>query len=494
MNGASEARALQVAVYAGCASLLLALIAYNFVDIDLWHQMGLIRASLAAGHLLTDDPFAYVPTLHPMIDHEWGAGVLAFFLAKWMGGVGILLLKFTAAFGALFLAMALAQRRGASAAVLGFLAPLSIGLLYLGVLPAVRAHAYSFLFIACLLWVLEADQRGDRRWLWAWLAVFPIWVNLHGGFVVGMGFVFLYIVEQAIHRKSLRSAVLVLCGMGLEVFLNPYGARYFAYLARTLTMARPRIPEWGPLPTLGWGMIFLFGVAAGVFLYSLAESKPSPTSGVLLIAASGIEAVLHRKMLPFFAITWLCYVPEYFQRTPAGRWLQQFAQRRTRFLLLAWAVTVAVCVTAAIRQKFWEVEVPQVSGEASYPVGAVDYLAAQKFRGSVMVPFRTGAYVSWKLYPAVKVSMDSRYDVAYPKEWVERMFGFYEAAEGWRQTLNTYPTDLVLVPETARVRPLLRELGWNPVYVDAQFELYARPGVQLPAVDRRAGAFSGVFP
>ena len=200
MNGASEARALQVAVYAGCASLLLALIAYNFIDIDIWHQMGLIRASLAAGHLLTDDPFAYVPTLHPMIDHEWGAGVLAFFLAKWMGGAGILLLKFTAALGALFLAMGLAQRRGASAAVLGFLAPLSIGLLYLGFLPAVRAHAYSFLFIACLLWALEADRRGGHRWLWAWLAVFPLWVNLHAGFALGLVLSALFLAGEWIER------------------------------------------------------------------------------------------------------------------------------------------------------------------------------------------------------------------------------------------------------------------------------------------------------
>ena len=69
----SAACILSIAVYVTCVSFLLAEVAFNFVDIDIWHQMNLIRASLAAGHLLTQDPFSYVPTVRPMIQHEWGS-------------------------------------------------------------------------------------------------------------------------------------------------------------------------------------------------------------------------------------------------------------------------------------------------------------------------------------------------------------------------------------------------------------------------------------
>lgn len=487
-------RILAIATYLGCACLLLSQISFNFVDIDIWHQMNLIRASLAAGHLLTEDPFAYTPTVHPMIDHEWGAGVLAFFLGKWMHGAALLLLKFTAAFGSVFLAMGLAQRRGATAGVLGFLTPLSIGLLYPGFVPAVRAQAYSFFFTVCLLWVLEMDREGDPRWLWMWLAVFPLWVNLHAGFVVGLGFVFLYILEQAILRKAWRTPAFVFCGMTFEVMLNPYGTRYVMYLSRALTMPRPRIPEWGPIWSVGPVMTVIFVFAVAAFVYALAESRSWRSPGVLLLAASALEAFLHRKQLPFFAVTWLVYVPVYFERAEVGRWLQQFVRRRSRFLLLAWTLIIAVCLTASVRLKFWEVRVPQVAGESSYPVGAVEYLAAHNFHGNIMVPFRKGAYVSWKLYPAVKVSVDSRYEVAYSNDWVERVFRFYEAREGWQETLKTYCTDLILVPRTAPVEPLLSAVGWKAVYVDRQFELYARPQSGLPEVDRTADSFAGVFP
>src|SRR5579883_2760256 len=66
----------------------------NFVDIDLWHQMALMRDSMAAGHLLRADRYAYTPTIQPWIDHEWGAGAIAYFGALWLGGRTILVLKF----------------------------------------------------------------------------------------------------------------------------------------------------------------------------------------------------------------------------------------------------------------------------------------------------------------------------------------------------------------------------------------------------------------
>jgi hypothetical protein len=53
-NGGSFDRSewQRVASIAGPALFFLALISYNFVDIDLWHQLALIRESLRAGHLL----------------------------------------------------------------------------------------------------------------------------------------------------------------------------------------------------------------------------------------------------------------------------------------------------------------------------------------------------------------------------------------------------------------------------------------------------------
>src|SRR5215468_10251404 len=100
--------------FLGCAAFLFALISDNFVDIDIWHQMALIRESLPTGHLLRQDPFAYVPTIQPWIDHEWGAGALAYFGTTWFGPASIVVLKFVAAFGTVAGCILCARIRGAN--------------------------------------------------------------------------------------------------------------------------------------------------------------------------------------------------------------------------------------------------------------------------------------------------------------------------------------------------------------------------------------------
>jgi hypothetical protein len=144
----------------------------------------------------------------------------------------------------------------------------------------------------------------------------------------------------------------------------------------------------------------------------------------------------------------------------------------------------------AVRQKPWQIAVPQ----PLYPVGPVQYLAQQGFKGNLLVPFRLGAYVSWKLYPSVKVSLDSRYEVAYFDVVMKQIFDFYEARPGWQSTLTLYPTDLILVPKDAPISRLILTVDWHSVYTDRQFALYARKGLSLPIEDWSTRSFAGTFP
>src|SRR5262249_37862685 len=52
-----------------------------FVDIDVWHEMSLFREALRAGWIPYIDRFAYTPTISPAVQHEWGAGAIAYLAA-----------------------------------------------------------------------------------------------------------------------------------------------------------------------------------------------------------------------------------------------------------------------------------------------------------------------------------------------------------------------------------------------------------------------------
>jgi hypothetical protein len=487
-------RWLKFASFAGLISFLLSLTAFNLVDVDIWHEIALIRESFRAGHLLTRDVFAYTPAVYPSIHHEWGAGLIAYGLTHWLGGDAILVLKYLIALLIGFLCLRCAESIGAQVDVWAVLCPIAIYVSQLGFLSVIRAQAYSFLFTACCFWVFEQDRRGNRRWLFPWLCIFPVWINLHGGFVVGLGLLALYAVEQALRRQPFRHLLLVLAGSILEVFINPFGPAYLRYIVHALAMSRPFILEWRPVWVLGALRTAIFLGAIAITVYSVAKIGIRRAVGMLMLIATAIQATLHFKLMPLFAIGWLSHVPAYVQQTPIGQWITDFTQRRFAFVLSVWLLVTTIFLTDAVRWQFWRIRVPQSDSTFSYPVGAVEYLSQQHFAGNLMVPFRQGAYVSWKLFPAVKVSVDSRYEVAYPEEWVDRTFRFYSAEPGWRYTLTAYPTDLVLVPQISPLARVIDQSGWHVVYLDREFKIFARPGLDLPFRNHNSETFTGVFP
>jgi len=486
----TEDRGLRAISFLACALFFCALISYNFVDIDLWHEMALIRESVAAGHLLKTDPYAYTPTVHPWVDHEWGAGAIAYFATRWFGSRAIIFLKYGTALGTAIACFVLAKARSTDFRLFTLCAPLAAILAYLGFFSTIRAQAYSFFFAAVLLCLLEMDRNRSRSWIIPWLVIFPIWVNLHAGFVVGIAFVALHAIEQIFRGNRWQHLLWPLLVMNVEIVINPYGTDYFGYLRRSLFLERPYSPEWNSVLTLGSAWVGAFLLAIVIGWYGLAQARWRNGSGLFILSATAIEAVLHRKMLPFFAIAWLCYVPGYLPPTKAGKWWLGFSERWPRFLSAAWGVFAVICLWAGIRFRPWELVVPQ----PLYPVGAVQYLGEENFAGNLMVPFRLGAYVSWKLYPAVKVSLDSRYEVAYPDPVVKGVFDFYGAESGWLFTLTDSHTDAVLLPTDAAVGKELRTTEWHRVYVDRQFEIYTRPGLSLAVVDSSGSSFQGSFP
>ncbi len=487
---AAISRTLRYAMLLGCAAFLFQSISYSFVDIDLWHQMALIRESLAARHLLTADPYAYTPTLHPMIDHEWGAGALAYFAVRWFGGRAILLLKFLLAFATAFACLRCAKLRNSDSCLLALCAPVAIFLAHLGFLAAIRAQNYSFCLTALWLLLLERDRAGDRLWTIAALCIFPVWLNLHAGFVIAITLTAVHAIEQTLRRQPVFHLFPLLAAMVLEIFLNPYGLEYFRFLRRALFMDRPFSAEWRPVSNLGFTFSAVFLVSLLIVVYAVASAGWRRSPGIFILAATAFQAALHRKLLPVFAIAWLCYVPAYLQSTPPGFWWIAFCRRKSSFLSVAWTAFTCICLFAAFRTQPWQLNVPSFL----YPVGAVHYLDERHFSGNLMTPFRAGAYVSWKLYPAAKVSLDSRYEVAYPNSVVQSVSAFYQAQANWQSTLRDSLCDAVLVPLDTPVAALMPSTGWPRVYADPYFRIYARPGSALPPDDRISSPVQGTFP
>lgn len=94
-------------------------------------------------------------------------------------------------------------------------------------------------------------------------------------------------------------------------------------------------------------------------------------------------------------------------------------------------------------------------------------------------------------YTHVQVSLDGRYEVAYPTQLFDEHESFWQAEGEWWQMLEKYPTDAVLIPQGYPLAPVFREClnrqpkvekwaqSWRIVYEDRSYLVIAKQGTDL---------------
>src|SRR5690242_14156198 len=85
---------LRFLIPVGLIAMFAARISGTSIDLDIFHGMALIREGINVGHIPLHDVFAYTPTLPLCVHHEWGAGVIAFFVSTLFGSSGLLVLRY----------------------------------------------------------------------------------------------------------------------------------------------------------------------------------------------------------------------------------------------------------------------------------------------------------------------------------------------------------------------------------------------------------------
>ena len=488
------------------------------IDLDIFHEMALIRAALQLGSLPVEDIFAYTSTISPSVHHEWGMGAVLYFLTVFLdlGSHGLVLLRLALLGVVVTACVATARLRGSGGVELALFAPLAIILFWPGLSP-VRAHMVTFAFLAILLYLLELDRGGTRWWLLLWPVLFVIWLNVHGGFVVGAGMLGLYTLERLVRERqgrNWRAAVASTWHLGAAtgatlplLLVNPYGVDYIPYLWHALLLNRPMMPEWAPLWAPGRGAaLLLFAVSVVILLYSLFRGRPywRDEPGLLLVLVAALAALDSIRILPIYMVVWMSYVPAALATTPLAPMVRGWWRRHAKAIAPVAVVLAAVGLWNAGAANAFVLTLP-TAGEGyrqHYPAGAVAYLENTGFEGNLMTPFGVGAYVSWHLHPEVKVGMDSRYEVAYPPALAEEAMRIYAGEGTWENFLDRFPTDAVLVPADGPLDGSLVEAAqsadprWVEVYRDDAYAIFAGDHIAsfLPRTDRRGQNIPGRFP
>ena len=499
-----------VAVLVGAAAIVF--VAYvarmHGVTHDVFHEMALVRAWFESGQFPRNDVFAYTPTISPAVHHEWGTGLFLYLASATspLGLDGLIALKFALSAALAVLLYRVARNGGAHPILIVLLIPVMLPLLWVG-FATLRAQLFTLVALAAQMLMLQSDWRGRRGWVLLWIPMYVVWLNLHAGFVVGLGMLVFHAIERASDAwyrglpiwDRTWHLIAMIPAVVLGLLCNPWGFEYAPYLFRAITMPRPTILEWKPL----WftydplTTLVAFSISVVMLGYVAKERRWSRLRGWLFCAVAAYMALKHIRHGSLFAVIWLAWMPAWLTPTPLGHsliaWIQKErlgAMRVSRYLALG-------CSVFAVWNTFWHASLPTTLAASSFcfPIRAIDYLKSHAVQGNMMTPFHCGAFVSWTMHPDIKVSLDGRYEVAFAEEVMPAHQQFYEAQPGWQSVLDRYDHDLILVPQDVPVREHLfanqksSVPGWRLIYQDDAYAILSRDDVEVPYVDQREQSF-----
>jgi hypothetical protein len=458
------------------------LLAHSPADPDLFARIAMGHLTLSNASVPLSDPFAFTRVLSMWVDHEWLSGVVFYLIASICGDFGLIALRVALAVLATVCVVHASQR----------LAPERrynfawITLCLVHALAAwnstVRCQAFTYLFIPVLYWAIIEYREHKHTLLLGLTPLIGIaWVNMHGGYALGCCVIGMFCLSQLIAQRLTLGLLAVAAGWAIAPFFTPYGFSVFVtFLLDSLSMVRPGIVEWEPLhsdptsftATLVLTLPLLYGIAV--------KRKQLDLFAIGALVFSAYCAFRHIRFLPFYMITAAIFGGPYIDAT-----LTQVKNIRPSLYLATLrsgsAVVMGLLGVGALKLLLVVVSPTTYRLNFSdYPIGAIEWLRESGASGRLLVNFNHGSYALWRLYPNFKISVDGRYEEAYPEETVrDNALALNPKLPQSREALERInPTHILLSPFQGDSDPAAAfENGWKAIYHDENAAILSREGV-----------------
>ena len=361
-----------------------------------------------------------------------------------------------------------------------------------------RPHVLSWLFTLAWFWILDssvrdaADGRGDHgaRWLWALPLMMLVWVNVHGGFLVGFVLLGIFLlgamwtwfrarenrIAEVLEKISAGKRVRTLAAVGLlsgvASLVNPYGWKLYSHIYHYLSnrflmdhIEEFQSPNFHGIAQKCFLVVLLITIA--VLALRGRELRMSQGLTVLFAVYAGLYA---SRNIPVSCILLAMVVGPLLHVASLSRgFIQRMAdvevrQRGHLWPILALVATLAVAVnggrlgSSVLMDAHFDPE--------RMPVQAVSYLEQHEVSGPVLGPDYWGGYLIYRLYPKSRVVVDDRHDL-YGEVFFKSYLKMMHVERGWDEFLRTHQVSCVLLPrDGALANILLVTKGWRQIYAD----------------------------
>jgi hypothetical protein len=471
---------------------LFAMAVRETMDPDMWWHLRTGQVVLEQGVPQTD-LFSYTVPHHDWIVQQWLTDVLMWLVYRAVGFGGLMLLFAAAVSAAFWFVYSVSAGRPYLAAFVTLLAFLAAALPM-----GVRPQMFNVFFLALFIHLLEGykDGRYRRRTLYLLPFLTLLWANMHSGFLAGVALLAVYAGGEGVglflgprDERNLQwpdvrlLALLAVAGLAASL-INPHGYRLTLFPLFTLgsSAIQQNILEWRS-PDFHSPYFWFFGLtlAMGVLGWLWSPRRPTWTE-LLLFGGTAAAGLLSARHIPLFAVTAVPIIARHWQEALAETRLAPLlgpapTLSPSRALVATnWMLLFLILFGATI----WVAD--RLAGnaqtiEARFPVAAVDFLEESGLaQGRVYNHYDWGGYLIWRGIP---VFVDGRTEV-YGDDFFRTYLLTFNLDEQWRQPLDDFAVDYVLMKRTSPLATLLAvSPEWDERYADDVARIFVRAGAAM---------------
>jgi len=455
-------------------------------DGDFWFHLKTGEYITQTGVIPKTDPFSSSHRGAPWIAHGWLSGLIFYVVYSKLGFNALIFIFALLAALAFWIVF---KRCRSHFYISGFATLLGVWT----VLPTigVRPRVFSLLLASVYLAVLTRYARGrEGARVWWLVPLMVLWVNLHGGFFIGLGLIGLVILGIPLDALAsgeklrplwprLRTLGFLFIACALAGLLNPYGLGMYAealsimrspvYQEVVVDWLSPDFHQTDLLPLL---LLMLLTIAA----MALSPRRVRP-SELLLFIATLYSTLKTQRNLAIFALVAVPIFAKYFQNwlesSPFRRPFMRTDPRAASWKTTTFSLALLLGLLPFAAKLRATVYAEPTQEKMTVPVKAVAYLKEKGITGTTFTnPNIWGGYLIWAS-PANPVYIDGR--GLFREEFVKEYVKIITGTADWRGPFERYNVAIVLIkPQSLLARQLAQSADWEEIYADEMSVVFRR--------------------
>jgi len=484
-------------------------------EFDLGWQLATGRWIIQNHRIPSTEVLSYTATSQPWI---YPVGAELIFYALFLIGGYSLLSWMTAVACAGVTALLLCRRSWISL----FLATLAVPVIASRV--TARAEMFTVVLFAATLALLWRHHESGNGKLWLLPLLMLSWVNLHPGFVAGLGLLGAYMLLEVFDlfwpdRRSpalarLRQAWPWLAATVVTTLANPWGWRVFQIVARqqaAMDAHSQMILEWAPIP-VNWphiaaGLSSLDSDRFYALLCVVIVAVPIALwrrqfGAAILMAAAAVPPLQHMRFSGLFSIVTVIVGSAVLAPVVENLGSKFPAHLCPAFSALTALLLAAVVIVSAARIVSNHVYFSGTNLESFgtglswwFPERAAAFIEQQQLPGRIFNSTEEGGHLSFRLGPKYLDYVDSR-DIPFGTELLvrdSRLRALPPDSPQWKDEADRNDINVIVLPigrfQALQFFPMLKRFCdsdlWRPIYLDEVSVVFLRRRPENEALIQR---------